>query len=183
MTSSVSQGEATPESSIAGFTTATTESSVSAMTPPTTVSGQTVVENLFDGQYSAVPWPGSKYVIIEKGSDRAITLTSGRLRLQDVNEGRNLNNQWLCVERNNYFGFYNERARVYLGHDGKKGMRASAPSLEEWEFMIPRLHPEGGYQLLLPFWSHTMMILTPSENKDQLVRSMHGTALWVFSKV
>ncbi|KAH7177056.1 hypothetical protein EDB81DRAFT_773946 [Dactylonectria macrodidyma] len=183
MTLAVSRDGVTPESSVAGFTAATTETSISAKTPPTTVSSETVVDNLFDGQYSAVPWPDSTYMIIEKGSNRAITLTPGGLRLQDIKDGRNGNNHWLCVERNNYFGFYNEKSRRYLGHDGKMGMRASATVLEEWEFMVPRLHPEGGYQLLLPFWSHTMMILAPIKNGDRLTRARHGTALWVFSKV
>ncbi|KAM0426360.1 hypothetical protein ACHAPT_008401 [Fusarium lateritium] len=94
--------------------TETSTGAVSILTPPTNIiTGD-------DPRYSRnyqVPWPGNTYMIIEKDTDRAITLTSTGLCLQDIEQDPNANNHWQCVDSNNYMAFYNPTARVYMGHD------------------------------------------------------------------
>lgn len=160
-----------------------TEASTSAasiLTPPsTTVMGD-------DPRYSRsyqVPWPGNTYMIIEKGTDRAITLTSTGLYLQDIEKDPNANNHWLCVDSHNYIGFFNTKARVYMGHDGSNGMLASAEVLNDWELMVPRHHPDGGYQLLMPYWSREMMMVTAEVDGGRVMRTRHGTTQWLFARV
>ncbi|KAL6352580.1 hypothetical protein LRP88_13045 [Fusarium phalaenopsidis] len=129
------------------------------------------------------PWPGNTYMIIEKGTDRAITLTSTGLYLQDIEKDPNANNHWLCVDSHNYIGFFNTKVRVYMGHDGGNGMLASAGVLNDWELMVPRHHPDGGYQLLMPYWSSAMMMVTAEEDGGSVLRTKHGTTLWQFVQV
>jgi hypothetical protein len=138
---------------------------------------------LWDGRYCAVPWPNNTYIIIETASVRAITLTENGLCLQDIEEGQDANNRWLCVEKNGYFAFYNPKSGVYMGHDGGNNMRASATALEDWELMTPRRHPDGGYQLLVPHWWHTMTIVTLTEDGKRLVKRPHAQTTWEFIKV
>ncbi|KAJ4160198.1 hypothetical protein NW754_003323 [Fusarium falciforme] len=155
-------------------------SAASILTPPST----TIAAD--DPRYSRsyqVPWPGNTYMIIEKDTDRAITLTSTDLYLQDIEKDPNANNHWLCVDSHNYIGFFNTKARVYMGHDGGNGMLASAGVLNDWELMVPRHHPDGGYQLLMPYWSSAMMMVTAEEDGGRVLRTKHGTTLWQFVQV
>ncbi|RSL56220.1 hypothetical protein CEP54_008974 [Fusarium duplospermum] len=159
--------------------TSTTGDSI--LTPDTsTVMGE-------DPNYSRrsePPWPGNTYKIFEKGRNRAITLTKdGGLCLQNPDKHPDVNDRWQCVDSNNYIGFYNPKARVYMGHDGNDGIRASAVVLKGWEQMTPRHHPDGGYQLLMPYWSTTMMMVTAEEDGGKVMRTRHGTTLWQFVPV
>ncbi|KAK7515421.1 hypothetical protein IWZ03DRAFT_284551, partial [Phyllosticta citriasiana] len=138
----------------------------------------------------AVPWPSNTYQILEKASGRAITITndpnipnSTSITLQPCAGLTDSRTHWLCVEKNGYFGFHSPKAGTYLGHDGKKGVRATATALEGWELLTPREHPEGGYQLLMPYWEHTLMVLCLAEDGTALARRNHGTTLWEFVRV
>ncbi|RSM08712.1 hypothetical protein CDV31_008054 [Fusarium ambrosium] len=162
---------------------AKTEASTSAasiLTPQSTTI--TADDPCYSRNYQ-VPWPGNTYMIIEKGTDRAITLTSTGLYLQDIEKDPDANNHWLCVDSQNYIGFFNTKSRVYMGHDGGNGMLASAEALNDWELMVPRHHPDGGYQLLTPYWSSAMMMVTAQEDGGSVLRTKHGTTLWQFVPV
>ncbi|CAM1510701.1 Fc.00g010360.m01.CDS01 [Cosmosporella sp. VM-42] len=149
---------------------------VTSFTPTTT-------DDLWDGLCRAVPWHGNTYMILEKTSGRAITLTNHKLGLQDMVEYHDAHNRWLCVETNGYFGFQDPKTGQYIGHDGNCGMRAMATVFKEWEFMTPRKHPDGGYQLLAPHWWHTLRVVTVAEDGESLVLRQHGTTLWEFVKI
>ncbi|KAK7536838.1 uncharacterized protein J3D65DRAFT_695653 [Phyllosticta citribraziliensis] len=90
---------------------------------------------------------------------------------------------WLVVEKNGYFGLHNPQAGTYLGHDGHQGIKAAARALDAWEMLTPRLHPDGGYQILFPFYWHTLMVLCVGEDGAGVVRRDHGTTLWEFVAV
>lgn len=164
---------------------ASSDASATDLTAETPLSDPTVIDDddVWAGRCIAVPWPGNTYMVIERGSSRAITLTDDGLCLQSISDDRNANNCWRCVESNGYFAFYNAKAGVYLGHNSQETMRASATSVKEWELMVPRRHPDGGYQLLMPHWLHTMMILTAVEGGRKLMRTQHGETRWEFVKV
>ncbi|KAK5993480.1 hypothetical protein PT974_06911 [Cladobotryum mycophilum] len=168
-----SQGDATSTSGSTIFTPYTSSHGDSA-----TVNGE-----LWDGRCYAVPWPGETYIILEKDTGRAITLANGRLRLQEIQDDGNTQCHWLCVEANGYFGFLNVKSGRYLGHNGEWNMRASASVLQDWEYFTPRRHPKGGYQLLTPYYHHTLRGMTVANDGVSLVRKQHGATLWEFVKV
>ncbi|KAL7940077.1 hypothetical protein V8C42DRAFT_338644 [Trichoderma barbatum] len=149
----------------------------------TPCSGSTTSDHIWDDHFNAVPWPGSVYRVIEKASGQAITLKNGCLCLQTVDDSCDEYSHWLCVETNGYFGFFNQKANKYLGHNGEWDMQASAVKFLDWEYLTPRMHPAGGYQLLTPFWHHTLREVAVTDDGKRLIRRQHGTTLWTFVKV
>lgn len=148
-------------------------------TPPTTMEA---TDSLWGGP-GAVPWPENTFQIIEKQSGRAITLVGDQPKLQSLRDTSHLDTHWLCVKQDGYFGFQNPQTGRYLGHDGKAGIRTSVFHLKNREVWTPRQHPEGGYELLSPYYSQTLMILCVDEDGSTLVRRRHGTTLWEFVRV
>ncbi|KAK8052341.1 hypothetical protein PG993_003726 [Apiospora rasikravindrae] len=122
----------------------------------------------------------------EKASGRPIVRNpDGGISLGDPSEASTApaHSHWLCVETNNHFGFQNPQSGQYLGHDGGDRTRATAWEMKEWEYIMWRPHPKGGFQLLSLFWSHTLKLYTVSEDGNGLVRRMHGTTLFDFKKL
>jgi hypothetical protein len=134
-----------------------------------------------------VPWPGSTFLIIEKGTSRAITLhpTSDvvvtHISPHNAASAQNARSHWQCVEQNGYFGFRNVHSDTYLGHDNWGNIRATAKSLEAWEMFTPRRHPDGGYQLLSPHWADSLHFVDVSEGT--LRRTGGSGAVWEFRLV
>ncbi|KKY37897.1 putative major facilitator superfamily transporter multidrug resistance [Diaporthe ampelina] len=163
------------------FDTATNASTTTfrAKTPPTTMeAGES-----FWSSGGAVPWPENTFHIIEKHSGRAITLAGDQPKLQSLGDTSHPDTHWLCVKQDGYFGFQNPQTGRYLGHDGGTGIRTWVFHLKGWELWTPREHPEGGYELLSPYYSHTLMVLCVDEDRSTLVRRRHGTTLWEFYRV
>jgi hypothetical protein len=170
MASKLEELDPIPEPSLASFT---------EMTPQTE---GTVIDDAWDGRAYAIPWPGNTYVIVEHGSNRAITLNNGRICLHDFDD-ESANNRWHCVEKQGYFGFYNLKSHVYLGHNGAENrVYARAKAHNNWEMITPRKHPDGGYQLLFPYFEHTLMLLSVADGNEKLVRTRHGETRWDFIK-
>ncbi|KAK8176876.1 hypothetical protein IWX90DRAFT_377614 [Phyllosticta citrichinensis] len=152
---------------------------ITAVTPPT----EPADNNLWSGR-GAVPWPSNTFQILEKCSNRAIALAKeGNVVLKPAASHGDASTHWLCVEKNGYFGFHNPKSGHYLGHDGKNGIKAQAKVLKHWEQLTPREHPEGGYQILFPYWEHTLMVLCVADDGKKLARRDHGTTLWEFVRV
>ncbi|KDN65478.1 hypothetical protein CSUB01_05524 [Colletotrichum sublineola] len=130
-----------------------------------------------------IPWPDGTFHIIERATGRKIAITDDNLMLLDpkgvCHPSRLI---WHCVEKDGYFGFQNPQSGRYIGHDGNNGIRTAA-KLRGWEMWTPRQHPKGGYQLLSPFWSDALMILSVAESGACLVRRHHSTTLWEFVRV
>ncbi|KAK7955746.1 uncharacterized protein PG986_004968 [Apiospora aurea] len=132
------------------------------------------------------PWPGNTYLIIEQASGRPIVRNKdGGIALGNPSETSTnpAHSRWQCVEANNHFGFQNPQSGRYLGHDGGDRTQATAWELNEWEYIMWRPHPKGGFQLLSPFWMHSLKLYIVSEDGNGLVRRMHGTTLFEFKKL
>ncbi|KAM0262136.1 hypothetical protein ACHAQJ_001878 [Trichoderma viride] len=142
----------------------------------------TIIADLWDGNFHQVPWPGRVYMIQEKASKRAITFRNGSLFLQGTGEDGDECQHWLCVEAEGYFGFFNSRSGKYLGHNGGWDIKASAVYLQGWEYFTPRRHPKGGYQLLMPY-HQTLREVAVYDEGQRLVGRQHGTTLWEFVTV
>jgi hypothetical protein len=147
---------------------------------------ETVVGDVWDGHTYTVPWPNTTFIIVEHGTNRAITLTDDGVCLLPIKDGSTKgtnSNRWHCVEKQGYFGFYNPESRVYLGHNGgSNGVVAVARLQKGWELLTPRKHPDGGYQLLFPYYEHTLMMITVANPGGKLVRTHHGETRWDFIK-
>lgn len=59
------------------------------------------------------------YIIKKIGTDEAITLIDGELRIQNVQNFTYMSIRWLCAERGTHFGLYNGGTRTFIGHDGR----------------------------------------------------------------
>lgn len=134
------------------------------------------------------PWPGTTYMIIEQKTGRAITLQNGELFLPALDRdgqeaAQTAHNTWLCCEQNNYWGFQNTATGRYMGHDGGGGMCGAATSIQNWEMMVARPLPDGGYQLLMPHYWHTLRVVAIADDGRHLTRRMHGGAAWEFRMV
>ncbi|KAK7918092.1 hypothetical protein PG985_009966 [Apiospora marii] len=141
-----------------------------------------------------VLWPGTTYMIAEKASGLLVTCDGdGQVLLHDPDAAASsttdnsntttMNFRWLCVESNNHFAFQNPQTGLYLGHDGQDRMQARIGKVNDWEHIIARPHPDGGYQLLSKYWWHTLKIIVVGEDGKSLVRRMHGTTRFEFQKL
>ncbi|KAH8749356.1 hypothetical protein F5883DRAFT_581325 [Diaporthe sp. PMI_573] len=148
-------------------------------TPPTTIEAP---DSLWSS-HGAIPWQDNTFQIIEKQSGKAITVDGDRPKLQSLGDTSHPDTHWLCVRQNGYFGFQNPQTGRYLGHNGKTGICTWEFHLKDWELWTPTQHPEGGYELLSPYYSHALMILCVDEDGSTLVRRWHGTTLWEFVRV
>ncbi|KAK7972417.1 hypothetical protein PG988_006551 [Apiospora saccharicola] len=162
--------------------TSTIESNLADLYPPTIVGG-----DAWDGHcFPAVPWPGNVYLIIEKASGRPIVRDSnGRVALGDTEETSTMSakSQWLCVEGNNHIGFQNPETGCYISHDDDDHMHAAAPHFQDWEYVIARPHPKGGYQLLSQYDLEKLKLYVVGKDGMSLVRRMHGITLFEFKKL
>lgn len=164
-----------------GFDTMSNASTATfqANTPPSTMEDT----DRPGGGLGAIPEPEKSFQIIEKNSGRVITLVGEQPKLQSVSDTKNVYTHWHCVKQDGYFGFENPKTGKYLGHDGKDAICASVPHLKDWELWTPRGHPDGGFEMLSPYYSHTLMVLCVHEDGNTLVRRRHGTTLWEFVRV
>ncbi|KAL7927037.1 hypothetical protein ACQKWADRAFT_95795 [Trichoderma austrokoningii] len=142
------------------------------------------IHDTWDGRNYTVPWPEDVYRIFEKGTENVIALKGDNLCLRDAAEEHNNYDHWQCVNANGYFGFVNKKSGTYLGHNGSKDeIHASAVKLKGWECFTPRSHPDGGYQLLTPYYESMLKMVCVADDGRSLVRRTHGTTLWNFEKV
>lgn len=149
-----------------------------------TISGD---EHYHGNHVHSVPWQGNTYIITEKSSGRPVVCdTNGHVFLGDLAAlmpTSTLNSRWICVDSNNHMGFQNPQTGCYLGHDNNDGMQARIKVMNDWEHIIARPHPQGGYQLLSKVWWHTLKLIMIGEDGKSLVRRVHGTCFFEFQKV
>lgn len=162
-----------------------TSTVTTTMLPPTSIVTATVLqkedEKLKD-HHGDIPWHGNTFQIVDKATGKAITDLGYSLELLELEDASDPRTMWYCVEKNAYFGFQNLNSRKFLGHDGHSGVRASAFELNAWEMWTPPQDPNGAYELLSPFWEHTLMGLHTTGN-SWLTRRTHGVTVWVFRRV
>lgn len=128
-------------------------------TPSTTTMNHT--DNLGDDvsrtgkELSAIPWPGSKYIIRSVLTGQVITLekSSGRIVL-GYPEGDSVF-RWDCVERDGWMGFKaDDGLDRFLGYDKREHLCCVAPRHELWEFFCVRQRPCGNYSLLMAHYDN-----------------------------
>ncbi|ETS83493.1 hypothetical protein PFICI_05369 [Pestalotiopsis fici W106-1] len=154
------------------------DTSIGSPNLDTVASCSTVDDDPNDGFCGLLP--GNTYMILERESLRAMTLTNEGLRLKHIEEGQSLNNRWLCVEKNGWLGLQEPKSGKYIGHDGKSGVRAAANGFHAWEYITTRDRPGGVYQLLVPHWWEALRVIVVAEDGESLITRQHGETLWRF---
>lgn len=145
-------------------------------------------ENLTQVDYvPSVPCPGKTYKIYLKDTDKAITLTEGKLLLQSpATPSLGCSWHWACVEHGNWLGFRNQVSGNFLGHNGRQGMYSGIHAKEAYqsacESFCVRHHPHGGYVLLVkhPRSEHLLQIC--SDGKRLVPKEKDGDQ-WIFEEV
>ncbi|CAK1364844.1 unnamed protein product [Cercospora beticola] len=134
-----------------------------------------------------IPRYDKNFLILERSTRRALTHTDHGLRVASLeDDGPNLRNTWLCVQRNNFMGFMNKQSRCFLGHDGKGScstVHAQVKGMGNWECFVPRPLPDGGYQILSPFWHTYMRLVVVVDEEGRVERSEHGDTAWIFEEI
>lgn len=131
---------------------------------------------------SLPPLAGKSYVIKRTGTNEAIALVDGELRIQDVQVSTDMSIRWLCVERGTHFGLYNQSAGTFIGHDGRGKMVATRSWLLDHELLSTQYCEGGGYELQTPHWWLWKRVVDVAEDGRRLIRTEHGRpTLWVLS--
>ncbi|KAK7958063.1 hypothetical protein PG996_010495 [Apiospora saccharicola] len=156
-----------------GKATATPATSLFDSEGDCVISPTIIGDEIYDGNHlPSIPWPGNTYIISEKASGRPVVCDkNGQVFLEDPAASMptpTLNSRWICVESNNHMGFQNPETGCYLGHDNKDGMQARVKVMNDWEHIIARPHPHGGYQLLSKVWWHTLKLIMVGEDGKSL---------------
>ncbi|KAK3688133.1 hypothetical protein B0T22DRAFT_479406 [Podospora appendiculata] len=162
----------------------------SVLTPPTTHKADDDNPHTWEDPttvYDAVPVPGDTFILVHQPDGRALTLLHGRLRLESLTAAARTGGSfhWACVEKKGWLGFRNAASGAYLGHDGRKNIRASAWRHDGWEYFCARRHVGGGgYVLLTTHWDALLKIGVEGEGEGvRLVAREDGGSVWEFRKV
>jgi hypothetical protein len=130
-----------------------------------------------------MPWPGNRYVIIEKRSRRALVKVGDGLELQPVKEDGSNCSIRECIEDRGYFFFYEPNYEKYLGRTWDWKMRCSAGRSWAWEGIVTRAHPDGGFQMFVAEGDHTLRPIVIEADGIHVTTRSHGQTLWEFIKV
>ncbi|KAL7914606.1 hypothetical protein GGI35DRAFT_152326 [Trichoderma velutinum] len=139
--------------------------------------------SLRDDPSDAVPWPGNTYMIREKDSGKLLGTTGCGISLTKLTSARDKIEpyQWLCVETNGYFGFFNKSSNKYMSFVDQR-MLHTAAEFGPKEFFLTRRHPNGGYQLLAPA-SANMLKQVAILSYNHLIMRQHAGIIWEFVQV
>jgi hypothetical protein len=134
---------------------------------------------------SAVPWPGSTYIIRSAGSAQVLTLLDGQVVL-DLSSGRG-SIYWQCVETKGWLGFRDPASGLFMGHNMYARLGCTAKRHSEWESFCARMTPNGGYVLLMTQWGKLWPLGVKSENGvqrlEKVEKSVAEGLVWDFVKV
>ncbi|PQE05947.1 Actin cross-linking protein [Rutstroemia sp. NJR-2017a BBW] len=92
------------------------------------------------------PFAGLTFVIRDREKRRIITLSDGKLQMEDKVTGRG-GIYWICGSINSWFVFRNSVSGAFIGRDGEGKYVCSALAQTSDELFSPMPHPEGGYRL------------------------------------
>lgn len=138
------------------------------------------------------PWPGHNYLILEDETRRALGASGNRLVLVSGEWGvAPANIVWHCVDNHGFYSFKNLANKHFLCHDGNGRMRfaeADPRGPVPCEMIMPRPHPEGGIQLMVPEdWTKLRPIVVEKLTDRVVVPKEQtpftGEGVWHFMKV
>jgi hypothetical protein len=96
---------------------------------------------------SSIPWPGRTFIIRSRANGLVITFLDGQVIL-DKPEGLGTF-RWRCVETRGWLGFRDPASALYLGYDKESWLRCAMDHHQDWEYIAPRMRPDGGFVLLM----------------------------------
>lgn len=139
-----------------------------ASTPATATSG-------------SVPFPDKTFMIRDSKAGKAIALVNGTPQLHGVLPS-DPSSHWTCFETGGWLGFRNRSSGMVLGRDGRGGVHARVTHHRAHEWFQARMHPEGGYLLLVKRADELWRVVVLEDGKV-LAESPKGGMRWEFLEV
>lgn len=129
----------------------------------------------------SVPFPDKTFMIRDSKSGKSITLVNGTPQLHGVLPSDPASH-WTCFETGGWLGFRNRSSGMVLGRDGRGGVHARVTHHRAHEWFQARLHPEGGYLLLVRRGEELWRVVVLEDGKV-LAESPKGGMRWEFVEV
>lgn len=133
------------------------------------------------------PHPGHIFLIIDKSRNRALSVSEGKLSLENV-KIRNLQTsvpkhlQWFCTELAGFKGFQNVAEGGFLGRDIWWDFYAKVPHHKGWESFTVSKRDGGHYWIqILDWW--TQWQLSARLDGSGIFAERDGGTLWEFVKI
>lgn len=140
------------------------------------------------------PQKGNTYIIRTKDEPKALAIEHCALvvadEYRDAKTGEidqtDRSFHWDCVQTKGWLGFRNIVTDTYLGINEKVhgNLTAEQKHHKAWEYIVPMMHPEGGYQLYCRHDNDLCLMGVEEKKRSKLVKVEHGKeTLFSFVKV
>jgi hypothetical protein len=137
---------------------------------------------------TSIPWPGHTYIIRNRANGQVITFLNGEIILDKP--GGLGTFRWNCVEKRGWMGFKDPASALHLGYDDKSFLRCVMAHHQDWEYICPRMRPEGDFVLmvlvngeLLPLGAYTEESENGVKLKVKIMGWLSDGVFWDFVEV
>jgi hypothetical protein len=137
---------------------------------------------------SSIPWPGRTFIIQNQANRQVITFLNGEIILDKP--GGLGTFRWRCVEKLGWLGFKDPASALHLGYDEGSRLRCAVNHHQDWEYICPRMRPDGGYvlmvlveQALLPLGAFEEKSENGTKQKVKIMDWLSEGVIWDFIEV
>lgn len=133
-----------------------------------------------------MPQAGKIFIIRDHKTGRVLTLLDGDVSLQSPGTPGSAYH-WMCEEINGWLGFKNMASGTYLGRNFYDNIYARATQHRYWENFCVRMHPNGGYVLVMTHYAKLWPLQQKNEGNMQKLFKVDAPIkdgnVWVFVEV
>jgi hypothetical protein len=137
---------------------------------------------------SSIPWPGRTFIIRNQANGKVITFLNGEIILDKP--GGLGTFRWRCVEKFGWLGFKDPASAQHLGYDEESRLRCAVDHHQDWEYICPRMRPDGGFvlmvlveQQLLPLGAIAEESKNGTKQKVKIMDWLSEGVVWDFIEV
>jgi hypothetical protein len=137
---------------------------------------------------SSIPWPGRTFIIRNRANGKVITFLDGEIILDKP--GGLGTFRWRCVEKFGWLGFKDPASALHLGYDKESRLRCAMDHHQDWEYISPRMRPDGGFvlmvlveQQLLPLGAVVEELKNGIKQKVMIMDWLSEGVVWDFIEV
>jgi hypothetical protein len=116
-------------------------------TPATTSEKTSENTQTSETPQSSIPLPGRTFIIRSRANGQVITFLNGKIILDKP--GGLGTFRWRCVETLGWMGFKDPASALHLGYDEQSWLRCAMSHHHDWEYICPRMRPDGGFVLMV----------------------------------
>jgi len=136
------------------------------------------------------PCPGNNYLIIERDTGRALTAFDHDLYVTSGNWSGtpHASVTWYCADNRGFLSFQNKANGKFLCHEGDGRMGFNTRMVITCDIFTPRPHPDGGLQIMVPEYWHSLRPMIVDPRTSRLVVPKEGqpadnAGIWEFFRV